>query len=95
MTDSDMYARVSWMVPADEAILKVLALREDLVLRTGAIADNTGYGRAHVKERLNVLVEKGLVEKITEEGRHDRFRVTDLGLDTRRERVTAEDLENL
>ena len=42
MTDSDMYGRVSWLVAADDAILRLLGTPRQIELSPADIAHNTG-----------------------------------------------------
>lgn len=64
------------MTETDYRILTGLADAEELPVQSPAvIAKNLGKARPYVSERLGVLVEQGLVEKI-EDG---YYRITDAG----------------
>jgi DNA-binding transcriptional ArsR family regulator len=67
------------MNPADEAILQLLGSPKKLELIRSEIAWNTGYGPTHVSNRVTVLVETGLLEKVVEEGSYPHYRTTTLG----------------
>lgn len=91
----DMYGRVEWMVPADEAILRLLAAPKKLELTPGDIAHNIGYGRGHVQERLGELTDHGLVVRQKQEGKTSRYGVTELGQGVVDQEVTADELNDL
>lgn len=74
-----MAARVWWMVPADDAILRLLAPPKALELITSEIARNTGYSRAHVRNRVGILADAGMVEKMEDPETLPHYRATKQG----------------
>lgn len=73
-----MHRRVSWMVPADEAILRLLAPPKKLELTPSNIARNTGYGSRHIRDRCKELVAEGLLE-VDRDDSHPYYSTTDKG----------------
>lgn len=72
-----VHRQVEWMVPADMAILQLLAAPKPVELSPGNIAQNTGYSREHVSKRCRTLVAHGLLA--VEENGDPFFSVTELG----------------
>lgn len=96
MTGSDVYSRVEWMVPADVAILRLLTATPDgLELITSEIARNISYSSAHVRSRLPVLVQAGLIEKIEEEDTLNHYAPTDLAWRFAEDRISTKELKQL
>lgn len=91
----EMFGRVSWMMPVDEAIVRLLAEPQSLELTPGDIAHNIGYGRGHVQERVGFLVDLGILERNKEEGRTARYGVTELGQRIADQEATEAELEEL
>jgi DNA-binding IclR family transcriptional regulator len=89
-----MYRRVDWMVPADDAILRLLGPPKPLELRSGSIARNTGLSRRHVSSRCSSLVDRGLLEK-DDDGTHPYYSVTDLGRQYVEQQLEPDDLLEL
>lgn len=88
-----MYRRVSWMKAADHAILQILSPPKRLALRSGDIAYNAELSQQWTSERLGVLVEHGLVEKIEEENTQPRYRITERGKEYLDGEIEVGDLE--
>lgn len=92
MTD-EMHRRVSWMAPADTAILRLLDLtRPDgspILMRPAAIAENTGYTRSHIGRRLRFLREWDLVHRNEE----SYYNITETGEMWIHGNLPAENLE--
>jgi len=59
----DMRQRADWMVPSDDVILELL--RDHGNLTPQAIEDFGGPSSGHAHDRLPVLVEYGLVDRIS------------------------------
>lgn len=93
MTKTDMYGRVSWMVGADEAIVRALA-DSGFELQTGNIARNIGFTSDYVGKRLAVLEDKGLVDADRDDG-FAWYYATDLGQQLADGELSADDLESL
>jgi DNA-binding transcriptional ArsR family regulator len=93
MSELDMYARVEWMKPADEAILRFLA-KHRLELTPANIARNTGYQNAWVRKRCKALEEKGLIDGDHESG-HPYFSANELTEKFVADELSPEDLESL
>jgi len=74
-----MFNEVEWMVRADMHILHLLGKPKPLTLTTTPIARNANYTRQHISGRLNVLVEKDLVDVEKQEGQHPIYSITELG----------------
>ena len=95
--DDDMLSRhVSWMVPADVAILQYLTHSrtvngEPSVQTPKTVAVNTGYSRKHASNRAQVLADHGLVEKVN----HGEYRLTGLGERAINHEVAYDELEKL
>lgn len=68
------------MKRADHSILQVLGPPKRLELRTGDIAWNSDLSGQYTSNRLNELVDHGLVDRIEVEGSHSRYRITELGV---------------
>lgn len=78
------------MVPADTAILQLLAAPKPLALSPGNIAKNTGYSREHVSNRCRTMLEYGLV---TVDKNGDPFySVTELGQQVADQAISADAL---
>lgn len=88
-----MYARVEWMKPADEAILRFLA-NYRIELTPANIARNTGYNNAWVRKRCNALEEKGLLDGDHESG-HPYYWANDMTVAFAEGELSPEDLESL
>lgn len=80
------------MKGADMSILRVL--NSGLTLMTSDIAYNSNLSRSYTQERLRALMSHGLVEVEEEEGRHPRYRITDLGRRTFSGNVDISELED-
>ena len=95
--DDDMLNRhVSWMVPADVAILQYLTHSRTVngnpsIQTPKTIAVNTGYSRKHASNRAQVLADHGLVEKVS----HGEYRLSDLGERAIKHEVPYEELEDV
>lgn len=91
----EMYRRVSWFVPADPMILEYLTTEpatgnQRIIQSPTAIAANIPYSAAHIRDRLAVLLEGGLVEK-TDRG---YYRLTDTGAELMAGDIVPEELED-
>lgn len=78
--DDDVHRRVPWMVPADVVILEFLHSARDArgqpaIQTPNTVALNTGYSNRHASARLQVLADRGVVER-TGSG---KYRLTELG----------------
>lgn len=91
----EMFGRVSWMLPVDEAIIRLLAEPYALELTPGDVAHNIGYERSHVQRRVSEMVRLGVLDRIKEEGTTARYGVTDLGQRIADQEVTVDELEEL
>lgn len=96
ISDSDVFfsvhRNVDWMVPADMAILRLLAAPKPLQLSPGNIAQNTGYSREHVSNRCRTLLDHRLLE--VEENGDPFFSVTELGQQVVDQEVSPDVLES-
>ncbi|WP_188981076.1 helix-turn-helix domain-containing protein [Halocalculus aciditolerans] len=84
-----MYRRVEWLVPADRAILGLLAADRRLTLQPGNIAQSVGYTRQHVGRRCRILYDKTLLDR-EDDG---YYRITDFGVEVLDEQMPPEELE--
>jgi len=75
------------MTQADDRLLETLA-ESELVLSPRILAVNTDYSRHYVSERLAVLLEAELVEKVDD----GLYRITTTGRDYLSGEIDAEDL---
>lgn len=76
-----MYQRVEWMKAADQSILQLLGSPKQIALTSSNISYNTGLSRGYTSERLNKLVDKGLVNVEKEEGSHPYYSISSEGQD--------------
>lgn len=74
--ENGMYRAVSWMVPADDAILRLLAADRRLVMTPTLLGESLEFSSSHMHTRTSILAEHGLIEK-REQG---RCSITDLGM---------------
>lgn len=96
MTGSDVYGRIYWMNPADDAILRLLAPPKSLELITSDIAHNAGYSPTHVRRRLRVLQKTGLVEEIKpEDSGYSRYGITPTGKRYVENKISVQELKEL
>ena len=87
-----MRPRVDWMQrPGDDSILEVLG-ESGLILSPTVIAVNIDYTASYVRDRLAILRENGLVERVSENQGH--YRITERGQSYLRGKLDADDLEN-
>ncbi len=76
-----MHRRVSWMTPADVAILEFLNAARDArgnpsIQTPNTIAENTHYSSNHVGSRCRTLADYDLVEKVD----RGKYRLDDRGV---------------
>jgi len=81
------------MKAADQSILQVLGPPKKLELTTKNIAHNAGVSRPYASERLAVLVDHGLIEKIEEEGSNPFYTITEKGSKVLTGEIDADELE--
>lgn len=62
-SDDGVYNRVSWMVPADDAILRLLGADARTVMNPSSIHRSLGFSSSHVNKRVRVLFEHGLLNR--------------------------------
>lgn len=62
------------MTQADERILEVLD-STDLILTAAVLSYNLSYERQYLSERLGILADQKLVERVS----HGQYRITDRG----------------
>lgn len=94
--EAEMYPEVDWLRPSDRYILEYMdaARRPDgspSEFTPKVVSRNTSFKRKHCGERLRVLSEKGLVDKI------DRgvYRITELGEQFVADELDVDDLRGL
>lgn len=81
------------MKAADQSILQVLGPPKKLELTTQNIARNAGVSRPYTSERLAVLVENDLVEKVEESGSNPFYSITEKGERVLTGEISADELE--
>jgi len=86
---------VWWMTPADDAILNLLAPPKKLELIRSEIAWNTGYGRAHVSNRVSVLVDAAFLKKIEKDGTYPHYATTPLGERYLENKIPVDELKEI
>jgi len=61
--DNGVFGDVSWLIPADLAILRLLnsSTMVRLKLQPANIAGNVGYNRGHIGKRCRLLADAGLL----------------------------------
>ena len=88
-TNCDVYNRVSWMVPADDAILRLLGADSRLVMNPSSIQRSLGFSSSHINKRVRVLDEHGLIDR----SQAGYYTLSELGVAYVSGELSPEDLE--
>ena len=89
-----MWGGVSWMIAADDRILRELD-KPSRGMTRGNVALNTSFHPSHITRRLRILERAGLVESVEREGRLDFWRLSDLGEQYVDDRLREQEIEDL